>query len=165
MDFAQITGIDADRIFGRLGVRYFQVRYEEMVLIPDPLVSDDTIQLHTEFGSQLQDSEGLKTYRVSCDRTTLTLQLAQYRETQAAQYLALYTAGTISLPQYEHLVNNLNKIYSLTRILAPKTHWFLSSDKGQTWIPLRSLTQEQTGAVRYTIKLVALGIEFNVGRI
>jgi hypothetical protein len=147
-------GIYTDYLFQSLGIHRVQVRYRNMVITPNPVVSDEGVVSHIEGRSDLSGAEALQTYTVSFPIASFAQNLADYL---ASQLQSIECSGVS--PEYKAVQTAIaNKVYKVQEAIAPYREWELSIDGGATWKKYRTEGDPKQEVVRWTIVLISAGI-------
>jgi hypothetical protein len=147
-------GAFSDRLFQLLGIHSTQVRYRNMVVSPNPVVSDEGVVPQTEGQSDLSGSEASQTYTVSFPTDSFAKNLSTY----LADELARINAGTATAEQKAMQTAVANKVYKVAEAIAPYREWEISVDGGTTWAKYRTEGDPKREVVRWIIKLISSGI-------
>jgi hypothetical protein len=148
------AGAFSDRLFQTLGMHFTQVRYCNMVVSPNPVVSDEGVVAQTEGRSELSGSEALQTYTVSFPTDSFRQNIEDY----LAAELGRISASTATPEQKTTQTSVANKVYRVEEAIAPYREWEISIDDGVTWSRYRTQGDPKREVVRWTIKLISTGI-------
>jgi hypothetical protein len=147
-------GVLTDSIFQALGMHHTQVRYRNMVVSPNPVVSDEGVASHTEGRSDLSGNEALQTYTVSFPTDTFAKNLAEYLDVELRRI-----EDSTATPEKKTVETAIaNKVYKVQEAISPYREWEISLDGGITWRKYRTKGDPKQEVVRWTIVLISAGI-------
>jgi hypothetical protein len=158
LSFQYLAGIYTDRIFTQLGLHFTRVRYKAMVVTPNPVVSHEGTTTQSEFTSELSEPEALDTYTVSFPADALERQLTAALRTEEMMIQQRYDQGVITAVERDATLAIARRDYRLDYALSAYQEWYLSRDKGRSWLKFRAVGDPKREAVRWVIKLVSAGV-------
>lgn len=155
--FQYLAGVYTDQIFARLGLHFTQVKYRNMTISPNPIVSHEGTVQSTEFRSDLSGGEAVDTYTVSFPADELERQLAIALQAEMTLIEQKFAQGLYSEAERAAQWAIANREYRLDWAIAAYREWSLSRD-GQTWLKFRTAGDPKREAVRWVLKLVSAGV-------
>lgn len=156
--FQYLAGTYTDRIFTNLGLHFTQVKYRDLIIAPNPIVSHEGPSQPNEARTELSGGEAVDTYTVSFPADSLVLQLAKALQAEKDRIQAQFAAGAIAESQRASMTAIAEREYALDWAIAAYREWSLSLDKGKTWKQFRTSGDPKREAVRWVIKLVSFGV-------
>jgi hypothetical protein len=156
--FQRIAGVYTDRVFTQLGLHFTKVKYRNMIIIPNPIVSHEGTAQSTEFRSDLSGSEAVDTYTVSFPADALLRQFEAAKATEQLMIEQRFGQGLYTEAERAAQLAIAAREYRLEYAIAAYREWQLSVDKGVTWKKLRTSGDPKREAVRWVVKLVSSGV-------
>lgn len=135
--FRTITGKNFDSLLEKIGIQGTQVKYRDLLIVPNPLVSHEGITPVGGFTHPVSDMEAVDTWTVS-------VQIEQFQSLLSA-YRPQATPET-------------QKFYTLEFALSARQPWFLKPEGASEFWKMQSTGQGRREATRYVWKLSLLGV-------
>ena len=143
-------------MFERFGLNRNRVKYREMLLNPNPMVSHEGITMKGGFTHELSDGEALDTWTVSYQIETFELLLNDYILEKENTLQSSLLLGDITASNFMSQMSSIRRDYSVETALLAHQPWAL--EIGNQFCLFESRTEGKQETVRYVWKLSPLGL-------